>query len=66
MSVNVATMPAWMRGKRFIPIHPPIFDTATPSHEDIALAVELLEALDDESRIWFGGAKAIERLKARL
>jgi hypothetical protein len=45
--------------------HPPMFD-GEPTRDDIALAIELLEALDPDSFDWYGGAETIARLRERL
>ena len=49
--------------KRLRPGLPPIFD-GVPTREDIALAIELIEALDPESAEWY--ARSLAELRARL
>lgn len=54
-AVHVIPLPAWARGTRYRPRHPPVFGFHEPDEEDIALALELIQALDDESRDWYAG-----------
>lgn len=63
--VNVTPMSTALRAipKRWRPNHPPIFD-GPPTRDDIVLAVELIEALDDESRAWY--ARSLESLRKSL
>lgn len=52
--VNVHPMPESYRPfKRFRPMPPPVFPDGAPSAADVRLALELIEALDAESRAWY-------------
>ena len=66
--VHIAPMPASVRQIhcRWRPLHPPIFQNGEPTRDDILLALELVDALDEESREWYGGEALRDRLKARL
>jgi len=57
MGVNVVPLPRWARElpARWRVCHPPVFD-GDPTPEEIALALALIDALDPESRHWYGGA----------
>jgi len=57
--VNIMPLPDWARKvpKRLRPVHHPIFTEIGPegiTAQDIALARELYELLDAESREWYG------------
>jgi hypothetical protein len=47
-------------------MHPPIFQNGEPTRDDVLLALELVDALDEESREWYGGEALVQRLKAHL
>jgi hypothetical protein len=47
-------------------MHPPIFQNGEPTRDDVLLALELVDALDEESREWYGGEVLVQRLKAHL
>ena len=66
MSVSIKPLPSGFRSiaPRLWCQHPPIFPDGEPSRDDIALAIELIEALDDESRAWY--ARSLEHLRDRL
>ncbi len=57
--VQISPMPQKYRGipKRLRPVHPPIFVDYGPNEvrteEDIKLAKELFELLDEESKEWY-------------
>jgi hypothetical protein len=65
MNVVVKQLEPWMRGTKFRPFPPPIFPDWPPSRDEVELAVELLDALDPESRLWYG-EPLIERIRNRL
>lgn len=67
MTVVVAPMPAEIRAIRKLwrPCAGPIFPDGEPTHDEIELAIDLLDALDAESFAWYGGAAMVERLRAR-
>ena len=56
MSVHVIPLPQWAREipERLRPQHPPIFEDGDATEADRDLAAALIEALDDESRRWYG------------
>ena len=64
--VNVMPMPEGIRSipAKWRPTHPPIFPGGVPTRADIALALELIESLDAESRAWYASSE--RRLRARL
>ena len=66
--VHVEPMPARVRQIpcRWRPMHPPVFQNGEPTRGDILLALELIDALDEESREWYGGDALVQRLKAHL
>ena len=64
-TVNVIPLPDSYRPfKRFLPMPPPIFPDGDPSADDVRLALELIEALDDQSRAWYGRRE--DSLRRRL
>lgn len=65
-TVIVEPLPLWARQlpRRLRPVHPPIFD-GEPTPTDAALALALIDELDDESRRWYGEA-LVARLRAML
>lgn len=56
-TINIAPMPANIRAipKKWLPMHSPVFPDGPPTDADIALARELFDLLDDESKEWYGG-----------
>jgi hypothetical protein len=54
--------------QKWRPHHPPIFELGTgpPTRTDYELAIALIDALDDESRTWYGGTAALERMREHL
>jgi hypothetical protein len=67
-TVNIKPLPHGFRSvpRRLWCGHPPIFPDGEPTRDDVALAIELLEALDPDSFDWYGGEKTIARLRERL
>jgi hypothetical protein len=65
MTVRIEPLPAWARATKVRPMHPPVFEGEDPTPDDIALAIDLIEALDADSRAWYGEA-LVQRLRARL
>jgi hypothetical protein len=64
--VTIQPLADWMRKTKYKPQHPPVFESEGPTQDDIALALELFEALDDASKDWYGGERFAQRLRARL
>ena len=64
MNVEVVPLPSGYRilSRRLWPQHPPIFPGGEPTTADRELAIELIEALDPESRDWY--ASALARLRS--
>jgi len=68
MSVCIRPLPESYRkiSPRLRPVHPPIFQDCGPggpSKADIALARELFELLDDESKEWYGNCSFLKAKK---
>ncbi len=59
--VSVQPLPTFYRQNNIRPElwrgPPPLFDGG-PTHDDMVLALALIEALDDDSRSWYGAAEA--------
>lgn len=65
MTVNVIPLPDSYRPfKRFRPQPPPVFPGGDATAADVTLALELIEALDPESRAWYGSRE--DSLRRRL
>lgn len=66
VAVSITPLPAWARklDPRLRPMHPPIFPDGEPEQADLELALELIEALDEESRAHYGHAEA--RIRAMV
>jgi hypothetical protein len=66
--VNINPLAANLRGSRFKPLTAPVFPgyASAPTHEEIELAMALFEELDPESQEWYGGARFVEQMRAKL
>mgnify|MGYP003423323568 FL=1 len=65
--VQIVPIPEWYASRgitRFLPMPPPIFPDGDPTADDVRLALELIESLDDQSRAWYGSRE--DSLRRRL
>ncbi len=58
-TINIVPLPLYWRGKSstFRPNPPPLYTDGPPTEDDIALARELFQALDEESKDWYRSHK---------